>query len=54
MHQDLNADFAEGRRIRQVGMKTALRLAALPLHGTHHRALADAQNLASLLPIINS
>jgi inhibitor of KinA sporulation pathway (predicted exonuclease) len=54
MHQDLKADFAEGRGIRQVGMKTALRLAALPLQGTHHRALADAQNLASLLPIINS
>jgi inhibitor of KinA sporulation pathway (predicted exonuclease) len=46
MHRDLKAAFAEGRGIRQVGLKTALRLAGLSPQGEHHRALPDAKNAA--------
>ncbi len=33
---------------REVGMAEALRLLRLPLHGTHHRAGDDAQNIARI------
>jgi inhibitor of KinA sporulation pathway (predicted exonuclease) len=49
-HQNLKAGFAKRRRIKQVGMATALRIAGLELEGEHHRALADAMNIARLLP----
>lgn len=51
-HQNLKASFAKVRRIKQVGMTTALQIAGLPLLGEHHRALDDCINVARLLPWI--
>lgn len=50
-HTNLKAAFAKARRIKQVGMMTALKIAGMPLEGTHHRALSDALNVARLLPL---
>lgn len=47
---NLKGSFAKARNIKQVGMTTALQIVGLKLEGTHHRALADAQNIARLLP----
>ena len=33
----------------EVGMDEALKLAGLPLEGTHHRGVDDARNLAQIL-----
>lgn len=49
-HENLKARFAKLRRIKQVGMKTALKLAGMSIEGAHHRALADALNISRLLP----
>ena len=49
-HQNLKAEFAKCRKIKQVGMATALQIVGLILEGSHHRALADALNIARLLP----
>lgn len=49
-HRNLKAGFAKARKIKQVGMATALQIAKLSLDGEHHRALADARNIARLLP----
>lgn len=38
----------------EVGMEVALKRLNLPLAGTHHRALADANNIASILKHIMS
>ena len=50
MHINLEARFAKARRIKQVGMSTALQIVQLNLEGEHHRALSDARNIAHLLP----
>ncbi len=49
-HVNLKGSFAKARSIKQVGMSTALQIVGLKLEGDHHRALADAQNIARLLP----
>lgn len=49
-HVNLKATFAKARKIKQVGMITALQIAGLQLEGDHHRALWDARNIARLLP----
>ncbi len=49
-HVNLKSTFAKARNIKQVGMTTALGIVDLKLEGEHHRALADAQNIARLLP----
>lgn len=49
-HQNLKAAFAKRRKIKQVGMATALQIVGLELEGEHHRALCDARNIARLLP----
>lgn len=49
-HQNFKANFAKRRKIKQTGMATALRIAGLEQEGDHHRALADACNIARLLP----
>lgn len=49
-HENLKANFAKNRRIKQVGMVTALKIAGLEMLGEHHRALSDATNIARLLP----
>lgn len=51
-HINLKASFAKIRKIKQVGMATALQIAGLELEGEHHRALSDARNIARLLPLI--
>ena len=42
---------AQGRR-KRYRMSKALRLCGLTLEGDHHRALADAKNIACMLPWI--
>jgi inhibitor of KinA sporulation pathway (predicted exonuclease) len=49
-HQNLKARFAKARKIKQVGMTKALQIVGLAPQGEHHRALADALNIARLLP----
>ena len=49
-HHNLKATFAKRRKIKQVGMATALQIVGLELEGEHHRALADARNIARMLP----
>lgn len=49
-HHNLKAAFAKRRKIKQVGMVTALQIAGLALEGDHHRALSDARNISKLLP----
>ncbi|WP_115617869.1 3'-5' exonuclease [Chromobacterium vaccinii] len=49
-HINLKSVFAKRRKIKQVGMATALQIVELELQGDHHRALADAINIARLLP----
>lgn len=52
-HMNLKNVFsaAQGRR-KRYGMAKALRLCGLTLEGDHHRALADAKNIARMLPWI--
>ena len=49
-HVNLKATFAKARKIKQVGMATALQIVGLELEGEHHRALSDSLNIAKLLP----
>lgn len=49
-HQNLKKAFAKARKIKQVGMATALQIAGLTLEGNHHRALDDALNISRLIP----
>ena len=51
-HLDLKREFASVQEVRRCGMKGALRMAGLPLTGTHHRGIDDARNIAALLPWI--
>lgn len=49
-HQNIKKSFARARKIKQVGMSTALQIVGLVAEGSHHRALDDARNIAKLLP----
>lgn len=49
-HVNLKALYAKRRKIKQVGMTKALQIVGLEIEGEHHRALADALNIARLLP----
>lgn len=49
-HCNLKADFAKSRKIKQVGMATALRISGMLIEGEHHRAISDALNIVRLLP----
>lgn len=51
-HVNLKAAFAKQRRIKQVGMATALKICQIGLSGQRHRALDDAINTAKLLPFV--
>jgi len=53
-HRNLKSEFAKRRKIKQVGMSTALQIAGLELHGEHHRALSDALNIVRLLAVDSS
>lgn len=50
LHINLKANFARNRKIKQVGMATALQIVGIEMKGTHHRALSDSINIAQLLP----
>jgi len=50
-HLNLKKRFSEQLGThKRFGMAGALRHVGLPLHGTHHRGLDDARNIARLLP----
>jgi inhibitor of KinA sporulation pathway (predicted exonuclease) len=52
-HLNVKTLFALGRGLTsEVGMDAALRLAGLPLVGTHHRGGDDAWNIAALLALL--
>ncbi len=46
----LKEKVGQGRKVKQVGMSTALAVSGIFLEGTHHRALSDVLNIAKLLP----
>jgi inhibitor of KinA sporulation pathway (predicted exonuclease) len=48
-HENLKSNFAKNRKIKQVGMATALKIVGLSIEGEHHRAISDALNIARLL-----
>lgn len=49
-HVNLKRAFAKARKIKQVGMVTALQIVGLTPEGVHHKADDDALNVAQLLP----
>jgi inhibitor of KinA sporulation pathway (predicted exonuclease) len=52
-HLNVKTLFALGWGLaEEVGMDEALRLADLPLEGTHHRGVDDAWNIAALLALM--
>ncbi len=52
-HMNLKKRFSDALGERRLyGMSAALRRVGLPLHGTHHRGIDDARNIARLLPWI--
>ena len=52
-HLNLKQQFTTMQKLPQTyGMAQALKLANLPLSGTHHRGIDDARNIAKLLPHI--
>ena len=44
--------FAQLNNCKPRGMRRALRMAGLPLKGTHHRGIDDARNIATLLEFL--
>lgn len=48
-HANLKKLFAKNRRIKRVGMMSALQIAGIEHTGEHHRALDDAINISKLL-----
>ncbi len=46
----LKEKVGNGRKVKQVGMATALAVSGFALEGPHHRALSDVLNIAKLLP----
>lgn len=52
-HLNIKKLFAKKQRLEKgPGMEQAMRLAKLPLKGTHHRGIDDARNMATLMPFI--
>jgi inhibitor of KinA sporulation pathway (predicted exonuclease) len=47
-HVNVKKEFARLRGVKSCGMAAALRIAGIPLEGTHHRAIDDARNIAKL------
>ncbi len=48
-HRNLKREFAKARKIKQVGIAAALRIAGIERAGAAHRALADAENVARIV-----
>lgn len=46
----LKEKVGNGRKVKQVGMATALAVSGITLEGPRHRALSDVLNIAKLLP----
>lgn len=52
-HFNIKAAFSERLHTRKrFGMSAALKRLGLPLHGTHHRGIDDARNIARILPYV--
>lgn len=51
-HINLKKEFARLFKVKLCGMAAALKIARLPLEGTHHRGLDDARNIARLAQLI--
>lgn len=51
-HINLKKEFARARGTKVCGMARALAHAGLPLHGTHHRGIDDARNIARLAALV--
>lgn len=52
-HMNLKVHFAELQKLtRKVGMARALKMAELPLQGTHHRGHDDAWNIARIMAFL--
>jgi len=51
-HVNLKQAFSNNKKCRPCGMEAALKISGLPLVGTHHRAIDDARNIASLARLI--
>lgn len=47
-HRNLKAEFAKVRKAKQVGVTKALEICGMAFEGDHHRALADARNIARI------
>ena len=47
-HVNLKAVFAKKRKMKQCGMKSALKILDIPLDGFHHRGIDDARNIAKI------
>ncbi|MEI7526505.1 MAG: 3'-5' exonuclease [Mariniphaga sp.] len=47
-HLNLKAVFAKKRKMKQCGMKAALKMLDIPLDGCHHRGIDDARNIAKI------
>lgn len=48
-HENFKAVFAKHRKIKQVGMATALKIVGIEPVGEKHRALSDAINIARMI-----
>ena len=51
-HINLKGLFAKKSKIRQCGMKAALKILRLDFEGMHHRGLDDARNIAKIARIV--
>lgn|GEM_PF-399631 len=51
-HISLKHEFARIRKERTCGMKKALNKLNLPLEGTHHRGIDDAENIARIFRVV--
>lgn len=52
-HVNLKQRFSDVQQLpKRYGMAQALKMANIPLEGTHHRGIDDARNIAKLLPYI--
>lgn len=47
-HISVKHQFCANRKIKRVGMPTALKMLEIPLEGTHHRGIDDAKNIAKI------
>ncbi|TPH15752.1 3'-5' exonuclease [Litorilituus lipolyticus] len=52
-HLNIKKQFSKAQRVRKrQGMNDALKLAGIPLEGTHHRGIDDANNMVKLMPFV--